>query len=230
MWTARRIGESPVRWLDALLGLMIGGLIGGRAGHVILDWAYFSVQPDQITDLSNGGFDWHGALFLGMIGAVLISMLRRVPFGKLCDALAVVFPVGVLAIWGACGGSACAYGQTVRTLADYPGWLAIESPDVYGQIAPRINLSGIGVWFGVLLLIGVIIATWRGWFSGLRLWITIAIFSAGQVILDQFRGDDVAIWYGRRADQWLDIGGIGLAIAIIVVITLNVRSQANMRT
>ena len=41
-------------------------------------------------------------------------------------------------------GANCAYGVEVLTLADYPAWLVTESPDVYGTIAPRLNLPMLG--------------------------------------------------------------------------------------
>jgi len=76
-WMAHQIGESPLRWLDAVVGLVIGGVMGGRLFHVLIEWDYFSAQPDQITNLTNGGFDWHGALILGLLLAGLSVMLLR---------------------------------------------------------------------------------------------------------------------------------------------------------
>jgi len=219
MFSARTRHESLLRWIDTAFGALIGGIIGARAFHVALEWAYFSLHTDQITALANGGLDWHGAIVGGVIGAAIVSRLRGVSFADFADTIGVTFPIGVIAIWLACSVAAAGYGAEVRTLADFPAWLVTESPDVYGQIAPRLDLPKLGALIGgvlfVLMLALTAIRRVRQELRGLLFWIGLALFSFSMAIVDVFRGDFVASWFGHRADQVLDLAMLAFAVLMI---------------
>jgi len=80
---AAQRGERFAPWLDVILGAVIGGVIGARAVHVWLNWAYFSAHTDQIASLGNGGLDWHGAVVLGLAAAIIVASIRRVSINAL---------------------------------------------------------------------------------------------------------------------------------------------------
>jgi prolipoprotein diacylglyceryltransferase len=196
--------------------------------HVMLESIYFSAHPDQILALSAGGFDWHGAILGGLIGAAIVARLRSVPFAELADALALIVPLGAVAVWSGCSAAACAYGVEVPTLADYPAWLVVESPDVYGTVAPRLNLPQIGMFIGlaVYLLIFILSVTHRA--RGLRLWIALGAVSLATAPLEFFRGDYVVSWFDHRADQVLDLAVL-LLVTVLAAATLVMRINANER-
>jgi phosphatidylglycerol:prolipoprotein diacylglycerol transferase len=226
--TAHRLHQPLIRWLDAATGAVVGGVIGARALHVILESTYFGAHPDQILVLSAGGFDWHGAIFGGLIGCVFVAKIRNVPFTELADALALIVPLGAIGVWSGCSAAACAYGVEVPTLADYPSWLVVESPDVYGSVAPRLNLPQIGMFIGiaVFLLILALSVTRRA--RGLRLWIALSAVSLATAPLEFFRGDYVVTWFDHRADQVLDLAVLLLA-TLAAAATLVMRTNKNER-
>ncbi len=228
LWTAYRLRQPLIRWLDAATGAVVGGVIGARALHVILESTYFGAHPDQILSLSGGGFDWHGALIGGLIGCAIVAKVRKVPFAELADALALIVPLGAIAVWSGCGAAACAYGVEVPTLADYPSWLVVESPDVYGSVAPRLNLPQIGMFIGltVFLLILLLSVTRRA--RGLRLWIALGAVGLATAPLEFFRGDYVVTWFDHRADQVLDLAVLLLA-TLLAAATLVMRINSNER-
>ena len=211
---AARRHQRLMPWLDAVTNAVVGGLIGARAVHVWLNWAYFSAHTDQIVDFANGGLDWHGAVVGGLLSAILVALASRTPLPALLDAFALVLPVGAAVTWLACAAANAAYGLEVRTLADFPSWLVIESPDVYGIVAPRINLPPVGIALAGVVLIGVAALTAFGWLSGLRLWLALTAYSLGMALIDFFRAEYVPTWFGRRADQVLDLA---LALAAILM-------------
>src|SRR5262249_2119497 len=157
-----------------------------------------------IADLSSGGLDWHGALAGGLLFASLVAVMRRLNFKSMLDIFALIMPIGAIIIWLACASAGSAYGTEVSTLADFPSWLVIESPDVYGTIAPRLNLLPMGIALAdlVLLIVGLLILFRR--LSGLRLWLGLVIYGFGMALIDFFRADFVPTWIGHRADQVLD--------------------------
>jgi phosphatidylglycerol:prolipoprotein diacylglycerol transferase len=225
---AARRHQRLMPWLDAATNAVVGGLIGARAVHVWLNWAYFSAHTDQIIDFGNGGLDWHGAVAGGLLGATLLALASRIPLSSLMDAFALVLPVGAVATWLACAAANAAYGLEVRTLADFPSWLVIESPDVYGIVAPRLNLPPIGIALAVVVLIGVAALTAFGWLSGLRLWLALTVYSLGMAIIDFFRAEYVPTWFGRRADQVLDLA-LALAAILIFAVAAVVAMRAGTR-
>jgi len=210
-----------LRWADVLLAGLIGGLIGARIGHVALNWDYFSTQQAEILNLRAGGLDWHGAFFGALLAALITARLRRVPVLPLLDIFALVVPILATTTWRACVDANCGYGVEVGTLANYPSWLVTESPDIYGAVAPRINLPQAGVLLAIPVLLLMLLLTWRGWLPGLRLWIAVIVYGFGMLILDFFRAEYVPQWFGHRADQILDAAVILVALGAVLWQTLH---------
>ncbi len=228
LWRAYQLRQPLIRWLDCGVAASFCGVIGARALYVVLETNYFSAHTDQIWSLANGGLDWHGAVLGGLIGLALVSGLRRVPFGPLTDAVALVFPLAAALVWAGSGSAATAYGLEVRTLADFPPWLVTESPDIYGSIAPRLDLPHIGIDLclalgGLLLFLAVV---QRG--SGLRLWLALGMSGLMMALLSFFRGDIAAYWFDHRADQVLDLLVLLLAtlLAAVTLLTRSARSDS----
>src|SRR5690606_34582458 len=120
--------------------------------HVLLALAYFKDHVGEAFSLRAGGLSWHGALFGGLLGAWLVARWRRLPFRPVADALALAWPLGVIAVWAGCLASACGYGAEVWTLAAYPEWMVSEAPDVFGVVVPRYNAGQFGLGLGAALL------------------------------------------------------------------------------
>lgn len=223
--SAARQHQRLMLWLDTVVGAVIGATIGARLAHVGLNWVYFAAHTDEILSFSSGGLDWHGALLGGLLGASLIAIIRRVPWLKLMDTFALVVPFGAMAIWLACAAANSAYGIEVRTLADFPTWLVIESPDVYGAIAPRLNLAPIGIALAVVVLVIIVGLTLLRWVPGLRLWLALIVYGIGMALIDFFRAEYVPTIMGRRADQVLDLAVVLLAALLFGIVGMAMLSR-----
>ncbi|MBN1680062.1 MAG: prolipoprotein diacylglyceryl transferase [Anaerolineae bacterium] len=205
-WRAYRRDPAVVTcWLDVGLAAIVGGIIGARLLHVLLEWDYFADHTGEITRLSMGGLAWHGALIMGIPAALLVARIRQVPLLPWTDALALGWPVGTITAWIACRGAGCAYGYEVNTLADWPGWLAGELPDVYGLIAPHLEIQAFGAAYGGVLFAVALLLTWKNWLPGVRFWLILALTSLGFAIIGFFRIDPAYTIHDRRADQVFDL-------------------------
>jgi prolipoprotein diacylglyceryltransferase len=214
-WRAYRYDPGGVlRWLDVGIAAVIGGVIGARALHVALEWAYFADRTDEIDKLWLGGMAWHGALIVGLLAALIMARLRRVPIRLWLDAAALAWPLGMVMAWRGCRAAACGYGYEVRTLADWPSWLVEELPDVYGQSAPRLDIQTAGMGLGGLLFVWALILTWRGWLPGLRVWAVWALTGLGLALISFFRADPAQIIADRRADQVFDLALLLISVAV----------------
>lgn len=206
VWRGYRYAPSAaVRWLDVGIAALIGGIVGARLLHVTLEWRYFSDHTDEIAKLSSGGLAWHGALVGGLFAALILAWVRRVPLKAWTDAAALALPILWIAGWIACRRAGSAYGYEVWTLADWPGWVAEELPDIYGIIVPRLEVQLAGALFSGVLFGLALLLTWRDWLSGLRLWIVLALAGLGFALLGFFRADPSRMFLERRADQLFDL-------------------------
>jgi prolipoprotein diacylglyceryltransferase len=226
---AARAGQRLMLWLDTLVGALIGGLIGARAFHVWLNWAYFASRTEEILDLRGGGLDWHGAVVGGVLAAALVARWRHVPIRARFAALALVFPVLAVAVWQGCAQAACGYGIEVRSLADYPTWLVTESPDVFGVVAPRLNLPAAGTAIAVAILL--LVAVWSALhlLRGLRLWLALIIYALAMAVLGFFRAEYAPVWFERRADQVLDLALAFLAVMVFAGTALARRAKTTVQ-
>ncbi len=205
-WRAYRADPvAVIRWLDVGIAAVVAGVIGARALHVALEWDYFADHTGEIGTISLGGMAWQGALLAGIPAALIMARLRRVPLRPWTDAAALAWPVGLIAAWIACRRAGCGYGYEVQTAADWPGWLVEELPDVYGMVAPRLDVQAGGALFGGALLALALILTWRGWLPGVRLWVVLALTGLGLAVLGFLRADPAQTLFDRRADQVFDL-------------------------
>ncbi|MBI1258155.1 MAG: hypothetical protein GC204_11850 [Chloroflexi bacterium] len=201
----RRMALRPRAVLDAGLGACLGGVVGARTGHVLLNWAYFGDHLSEALHPNAGGLDWHGAVIGGLIGLALAAWWRKARLRDLLDALSPALPLLAFAGWLGCWAAVCAYGVEVDTLAHFPTWAAAETRDVYGIVAPRYNTQVFGMALAFALLVIIIVLIRQGWLKNRRFWFLLALLSAGMFGIGFLRGDYAVEIAGLRADQVLDV-------------------------
>lgn len=221
-WCAGR--HTPARvgaWLDAGLGALLGGTLGARALHILLEWDYFHQFPADSWKVWYGGLNWHGAVVGGLVGAWLVCRWRGAPFSLFTDALALALPFGFMSGWWACRDAGCAYGQTASN--DAPGWLTGYLPDGAGNVALRYELQIGAVMLGAVLLA---LATWltlREWRPGKRLWLVLFLVGLCMFLLGFARDDPADTLPGLRLDQGFDLA---LMLASVALGMERMRGQA----
>lgn len=210
-----RAGENRGKWADVYLAALIGGAIGARAGHVLLNWEYFTYNTSEIWRLNSGGLDWHGAVIGGLISLHLSARWHRIDTAELLNSLALAMPLIALAAWWSCLAANCGYGAEVDTLANYPSFMVSESRDVYGLPAPRYNTQLFGLMLSLLLLGAALLIRWRGWLVYRQFPLILAVMSLGMFVLGFWRGDYAVAIAGLRADQWLDAALLSLGLVLL---------------
>ncbi len=201
----RRSPDAVPRWIDVALAGLVAGVIGARALHVALRWDYFQDHTGEIDALWLGGMAWHGGLLAAAPMVLIAARLRGVPFRAWTDALALALPLGMAAAWTGCRDAGCGYGYEVNTLADWPGWLVAELPDVFGLYAPRLDVPLFGALFALGLFALALLLTGFDRLRGLRLWVVLALAALGLALLGFFRADPAHTIAARRADQVFDL-------------------------
>jgi phosphatidylglycerol:prolipoprotein diacylglycerol transferase len=208
IWVSLTLVEKAANALDAdtsaIYGVataaLISGFISARLFFVATHWDAYRQSPLGIIWPLTSGFNWWAGLALGVAGAFFYARARRLQAGVTLDALA---PGLVLAF------------MTV-SLADF-----LAGPG-YGEVSDlpwSVTLFGISrhpVQIYELLAGLAALLAWRYAFvrrtaSGQLFLVTIAVYSAGRLMVDAY-----------RANAWLVEGGYhGLQIVSLGVLLIS---------
>lgn len=207
----RQVGSS---WLDAILILLVAGMVGGRVVFVITNWTYYQENMDEIGLVWRGGLSYHGALLAGILALGIWSLGRDRSFGYyaglLAPAIALVSAFG----WLACWFEGCAFGQETVI-----GPLAADLPDSFGVFGLRYQTQLMGLILSILTFVLIIVA--RRWLRPVTLFfLTLLLLSAGRGVVSLFRGDAIPMIGQYRLDTLVDGGLIFLSLVAIVLITI----------
>lgn len=110
-WVAERLNKryqliQKFSFWDSLLWLVVPGVAGARAYHVIDYWTYYSQNPIEIIKIWQGGLGIFGAMIGGLIGLVLFILqlpitLSSKPFLKILDLGVIGLALGQsIGRWG----------------------------------------------------------------------------------------------------------------------------------
>ena len=228
---ARQRGERTDIILDALIVMAIAALLGGRAYHVIDQWAYYKDHLAQIVLPPYSGLGIYGGLFTGLLAVIWLARRYKVNFWRWGDIIAPCILIAqTVGRWGNFMNQEL-YGPPTTL----PWGIAIQCQNrvqqyacpTYGGTTP-VDAHFIPLFFyeSVLSFIGVfvMIFLWRHFTAHRRLLI------AGDVGLLYF------VWYGversvletlRSGWDWTFFGlpmaqlvGLGAAAAAIVAIVI----------
>ncbi len=203
--------------LDACLAALVGGVIVGRLGHVLLNWAYFRDHADEITRIDwQGGLSVHGVVLGALLGLWVVSRWRKLDFAHLLDSAALVIPLLALMGWWGCAANACAYGAPVEHMADYPRLLTWVQPDIYGIVEPRFATQRLGMLASVVLLGITLVLFWRGWFARIRFPLMLLLAMMAYAALDISQRSYGTYPKSLSPDGWLALLLSALMIAILV--------------
>ncbi|MEL6406687.1 MAG: prolipoprotein diacylglyceryl transferase family protein [Chloroflexota bacterium] len=220
---ARAESHVRVRRLDVCIASLIGAIVLGRAGHVILNWAFFTDRTDIIWRLdAEGGLLWQGCLVGALLAGWMMAKVRKLSVQSLLMDASVVVPLLAVCAWLACDAVACGYGQSVERLSDYPTWQVWIAPDIFGIQQPRFATQRIAAQIALVAGISVLIvhsvfrrrskpASWLFWMAV----VAIAVSNLGIGFL---RGDYALLWAGLRVGQWLDVAITLFALLMVILI------------
>jgi phosphatidylglycerol---prolipoprotein diacylglyceryl transferase len=98
---ARRAGERAEILVNAMIVVAIAALIGGRAYHVIDQWALYKDDPLKIVLPPYSGLGVYGGIITGTIAAFVYARYKGVPFLRWADIVAPgLFVMQAIARWG----------------------------------------------------------------------------------------------------------------------------------
>lgn len=98
---AKQAKQNTERYLDFAIRAIIVGLLGARAGYVIVRWQEFKQAPAQIFSLKNGGLSYFGAMLCVLLLAYLFCKRKKLSLLSFCDTLVPGVLLGqIIGRWG----------------------------------------------------------------------------------------------------------------------------------
>jgi phosphatidylglycerol:prolipoprotein diacylglycerol transferase len=154
---------------DALMGAVIGGLVGARLLYVLLDLKYYLANPHEIFRPDHGGLSFYGGLALGIAVAWFIARRRGISFSAAADAAAP--------------GIAIAYG-IARIGCDLYGRVANVTWAVWISGQPHHPTQAYSAIMGFIMF-GILWARReRALFAGEQFTLFVGLYAAGRFLVE----------------------------------------------
>ena len=101
MWRAKETEQKPDDYIDIVMITMFVGVIGARIYYVLFQWSYYQDHLLSIFNLREGGLAIYGGLLFGIATLFVLSKVKKIPFGKEMDTIALSVVTGqMLGRWG----------------------------------------------------------------------------------------------------------------------------------
>jgi prolipoprotein diacylglyceryltransferase len=177
----------------------LAALLGGRAGYVLGNAAYFAQHPALILRMDRAGGVHGGSAMLGAL--VVIGLWALVTRRSTAALLSLLTPAALCVAagsWWGCAGAGCAWGREIVAAVDGVRWFAAMLPDVYHTVTLRYAVQPLGAAWALILALGALkLRKHAGLVLGLY-WLG----SAGLTLL---RADPAPRWGAVRVDTALDL-------------------------
>jgi len=221
----KRILEKGETALDLGLWVVAGGLLGGRIGFVLANWAIFGEDWTRVLRIWEGGLSYHGAFLGGLLGMLLYAGAHRqaaapLSFWKLGDVLTPGLAVGIMFGWAACLMGGCAYGAVSE------GFGHMILPDLFGVEAPRFATQVAGLVYALLLFVSFWLLR-RHWpYDGAAFLMYVLFYSAGMFLLASTRGDEAVYLGPWRVSQGIDLLLVSATAVGLLIFWRRAREEA----
>lgn len=210
--TARERGILPKSEdvLDLLLVVIPLGIVFARLYYVLFQWNWYRAEPWKILAVWEGGLAIHGGILGGVLGLLIVSRWKRVPFWRLADV--VVPAVALGQVLGRVGNFL--NGDAFGTPTNLPWGVGFPPTSPAGQTYPGLPLHPAMLYeaLGNLLIFGLL---WRlrrrpakdGFISS----VYFIVYAAVRFACEFFRGDALMLgpWRAAQVASVLLVVGFG---------------------
>jgi phosphatidylglycerol:prolipoprotein diacylglycerol transferase len=108
---AKKFGMQPEEIINVVVVIMIASIVGSRLLYVLENIEYFADNYSSIFFVSQGGFSYHGALFLSLVVMLLWLKRKKISIGLMFDILAPSVALGFFFVRIGCFLNGCCFGN-----------------------------------------------------------------------------------------------------------------------
>lgn len=235
---ARRLHENTERIWDALVWIVIAGIIGARLYHVLstpagcaenvpmCGWPWYRNHPFDALLIWNGGLGIFGAIFAGLIVVLLYVRHYKLPLGRYLDIAAPALIIGqAIGRWGNFVNQEL-YGPPTN----FPWGLSIDAPHRYGPFADlttypveTTRFHPLFLYESLLNTIGFVVLVllarkWRGRQEGDLILIYMIWYGANRIFVESLRPDAWTLVGGLPTAQFISIGLVLAGVIGLIVL------------
>jgi len=200
---AEKRGMNPDSLFWMFILLLVGGVVGGRLFHILLNtWYYRDLV--SILDTREGGLSIHGVLIGGALTAYLYARSRKIPFGILTDVVAPGVALGQSIGRIGCLFSGCCYG--IKTSGTW-GVLTRFAPGHRHPYQLYESAADLALFVALMWLSS------RIDFDGGLFAIYVTAYSSSRFVLEFLR-DNEGYFAGLSYGQWASLAGVAVGVSL----------------
>lgn len=201
------------------IAVVVGGLIGARAMHLLDSWPRYAAEPLGALAIWNGGIGTMGAPLGSSIAGYLAARRLRLPVGFMFDTTVIGIALG-LAIGRI--GDVINGEHPAAACSGVPWCVGYTHPATYGQPGPVHPVVAYDLIWDLVICASAY-ALWRrvrGRPPEGRVWLLfLLLYGAGRALSSNLRLDPV-VFAGLQGGQlagilYVVVGGAGLAWAVL---------------
>ncbi len=217
---ARRRGMDPEFILDIAPWVVVGAIAGARLYYVLLEWEYFSQNPNRALNIRLGGLSIHGAI---VVGAALVAIFcRRAGYRFLPWADLIVAGVALGQAIGRWGN--WANQEAFGTPTDLPWAVTIDPerrPAAYPDVAtfhPTFLYESVFDLANAAFLAWLVLRMPRSRFlrEGDALWSYLLLYGIARFLIERVRTDSLYIG-PLPAAYWASFLLIGVGAGMLLL-------------
>ena len=84
---AKKTEQNTETYLDLAIRLVLAGIIGARAGHVVTHWQHFAYDQANVLNIRDGGMSFGGALVAGLLVSFIYCRQKKISWLQVCDTM-----------------------------------------------------------------------------------------------------------------------------------------------
>lgn len=203
---ARRAGLNPDSVYALAITGLLAGVVGARLTFVLLHWSAFQENLLGIIWPLNTGYSAPGGLLIGATAAFFYGRARRLELWPTLDALAPGLLVALMAVSLADFLSGAGYGEVTRL-----PWGVSQ----YGVRRHPVQLYELLVGAAALVVWCWASAPDRRGFPGRPFLLATAVYGAGRLFVDAYRGNAWLVGGGLHGVQLVALGVTLLSLVLL---------------
>lgn len=82
---AKKTEQNTEHYLDLAIRLVLGSVVGARAGYVISHWQYFASDQGNVFNIGDGGMSSVGAIIAGLLVSFIYCRQKKLSWLQICD-------------------------------------------------------------------------------------------------------------------------------------------------
>ena len=183
----RRLGINADIGADLILAFLLPAFLMARFMFIISYWHLFADTPLDVLKLWEGGLVLSGGLLGGAVGVYIFCLVKRLPFGRVADAIAPGLALGLAASRLGCWFAGCCYGRPT----DLPWAVRFQNPHTLARpINVPLHPTQIYAFLIGLAVFAIVMQLReRKTFQGEVMLACLILISGARMFLDLFRGD-----------------------------------------